>query len=843
MKTQPLPLACSAIAIRVFVLLGAALSSTLALSAQSRPAVDDETVLLSEFRVSTLADKGYRPGNSVSATRVDTPIKDLPFSISAFTEQFIADIGARDLGDIVNFAPGVTSGAKEFTQGNTRYSIRGFDGAVMPQRNGFLGNAYVDTANVARVEVVKGPASLLYGQITPGGTVNYITKRPGKKAFFEVRQQVGTDQFWRTEVDANAPINAQLAARVVAAYENGGRYFMTGKTQSSMVAPSVVYQVTKNSLLTLDYEFALRNESPFVGMQPNTQIAALSGAPSAANFVNLAARSRQQALSDVGSLNLGFLANPPIARGFNYTNNADFRHSSFESFNGEYSIKLGDQWTVRGNYNWNRYRIDNKVTGLAQWDVTPTAAYRTATLSYFDYLAEYQANPAAVLADTTKTTGVTLSRRKRLQESWAESSAYQIEAAGKLKVGGVTLKPLAGLFLLSTEGFGRTRTAATTFTAWNYFDRNSWDRTGDYDVKSLPVDNGFNRTKSKDTAYYGVLTASFLDDRLIAIAGLRGNRTESDTYNMNLGGVLSNHYQANKPTPQYGLGYKVLKDVLLFASYSESFLVEARSLNRPNPAYNPAIPYDAATNPTAITLPAVPTSGKGYEFGIKTNLLDGRIASTVSLFHLERANRVLSVRQGVDILNPNGTPGTPRQETFTSQATVDQSEGVELETTISVIENWQVYATAAFMDIKTTKFTPPAMRAASDPLVSGNYAAYVAGYNEAIALIKGAVPEGSAERLASLWTRYTFRDGQLKDFWIAGGLVYTAKKAGRTANPTFFFDAYTLIDAAVGHDFKVGKTHCTATINWKNLTDEEYYPANQARGFPSRVSFTFAAKF
>ena len=60
-------------------------------------------------------------------------------------------------------------------QPNNRFSIRGFDGDVTPQRNGFVGNRYVDAGNFQRVEVVNGPASLLYGQITPGGTVNYIT--------------------------------------------------------------------------------------------------------------------------------------------------------------------------------------------------------------------------------------------------------------------------------------------------------------------------------------------------------------------------------------------------------------------------------------------------------------------------------------------------------------------------------------------------------------------------------------------------------------------------------------------------------------------------------------------
>src|SRR3954464_8388513 len=61
----------------------------------------DDVVKLSEFQVTTSADKGYRAGNSVSATRIDTPIKDLPFAISAFTQQFITDINARDLFDVV----------------------------------------------------------------------------------------------------------------------------------------------------------------------------------------------------------------------------------------------------------------------------------------------------------------------------------------------------------------------------------------------------------------------------------------------------------------------------------------------------------------------------------------------------------------------------------------------------------------------------------------------------------------------------------------------------------------------------------------------------------------------
>src|SRR5262249_38387753 len=139
-----------------------------------------------------------------------------------------------------------------------------------------------------------------------------------------------------------------------------------------------------------------------------------------------------------------------------------------------------------------------------------------------------------------------------------------------------------------------------------------------------------------------------------------------------------------------------------------------------------------------------------------------------------------------------------------------------------------------FMDITTTSFAAPPLRANTDPLVSGAYDAYLQGYNEAVNLIKGAVPEGSAENLGSLWTRYNFTTGALKNFWVAGGGTYTSPKAMRTANPTLFFDSYVLIDAALGYDFKAGGINWSATLNLKNLTDKEYYPANQARGLPRR---------
>ncbi|HVU34168.1 MAG TPA: TonB-dependent receptor [Opitutaceae bacterium] len=793
---------------------------------------NDEVITLSTFQVSTSADSGYRAGNSVSATRIDTPIKDLPFTISAFTEQFISDIGARELPDIVAYAPGVTSGAKEFTQGNTRFSIRGFDGDTPPQRNGFVGNRYVDSANIQRVEVVKGPASLLYGQITPGGAVNYITKRPTGREFSNVRVEAGTDGYWRTVLDHNQPLGKMFQARVVAAAENGFQWAANNRPGSTLFAPSLVFKPVPALSLTVDYEWAKRRETPPVGMLPNVQIAGLTGASNtlnATNFPNAAAFSRELAFVDVTGVNLGFLGDLPHDRGFNYQANGDYRLSDFDTLNTELDVKLGENWTARANYAYNKWKIKHKVTGLAQWDVLPTAAYRTATTTLFDYLTQYLQDPLGTISDPTKTTSVTMNRRAKLQEDGGKTNTVQAEITGKLKFGGISLQPLIGAMGMWTTGSDVQRQVSGYFPSWNYLDPKTWNLGTDFDVNSLPV-SSHSTSRRKDTAVYGLVTAKLFNDRLIAVGGARDNNT-----------LIGTSQKSQKTTPQFGAGYKLRPDLLVYASYSESYFFDSTSLTRPNPNYNPNANLDSKTNPAQITEPAKPTTGKGYEAGIKTDFLQGRVSSTLSVFHLERANRVLRARQNVPGLSTSGKPSS-QEITFESQGTVDQSEGVEAEVTWSPLDNWQVYATATLMNIKTISFDAPPMRAASDPLVK-DYAAYVAGYDEAVGLIKGAVPEGSAEHLGSLWTRYTFNTGRVKGLWIAGGGTYTSSKAGRTANPYFFLASYTLLDATIGYDWRVGKTAWSLQVSGKNLTNKDYLPANQARGLPRRFILSAIVKF
>jgi len=822
---------------------------------RSGPATDDaDTIELSPFQVSTTSDSGYRAGNSVSATRIDTPIKDLPFSISAFTEQFIEDIGAHELLDVVSFAPGVTSGAKEFTQGTNRFSIRGFDGDVTPQRNGFVGNRYVDSGNVQRVEVVKGPASLLYGQITPGGTVNYITKRAERRNFTRVKGEIGTDHFWRADLDINRTFaDGRVSGRLIGAYENRLAWADPSGGDSRLMAGSIELAPTRSVSLFVEFESYRRYETPLISMKPNLAVAGFTTA-NAANYPVLADRARAQAYVDVGNLNLGFLNYAPLPKNFNYVGRNDYRHSRFDSINAELNVEFSRNWRARANFGWNDFKLSNKLTGLAEFTVTPAAAYiATAGRSRFTFRDELENDPRSVLADPSKTASALLTRRKRLEESMGDSHSYQVELAGRIDAGAVTLKPLFGAYLskVGTGSFRRESTVSPPaglanaqtapnqhFQPWNYNDRSTWINTDDYDVNAIPGINSFNDSDGEESALYGVVTASMLDERLILIGGARYNETW--TINTNKlpttttppgEAVKGSKFEATKTTPQFGAGYKLRRDLLLFASYSESFFIEDRSLTSFNPAYNPALP-SGPNNRVTISEPAVPTTGRGYEFGVKTDFLNGRVSSTISLFHLERKNRILRFRE-------TASDGT--FPTITRQGTVDRSEGVEVEVTWSPLDNWQVFATLSLMDVKTIKGTFPSINVYStDPAVQ---AAYVAAYNEAKALILNAVPEGSAENLATLWTRYDFKNGPLQNWWVAGGFVHTGKKAQRTANPTLFIDASTIFDLTVGYNWKADGLNWSGALAWKNIADKEYFNANQSRGQPGRVILSISTKF
>jgi iron complex outermembrane recepter protein len=777
----------------------AVLSLALGLRAQpsSAPnaAANDDVVKLSEFQVSTSADKGYRAGNSVSATRFDAPIKDLPFAISAFTSQFIADIGARDLWDVVQYAPGVTSAGREFNAGNSIYTIRGFDQA--PQHNGFtVQEAYVDTLTVDRVEVVKGPASVLYGQVAPGGTVNYITKRPGAKPFAVWNGQVGSYDYWRTSLDLNQPLaKDKLLFRMNASWENGLEYITPGRQRTRVLAPVLTWRISERVALTVDYQwFSRRENPPSAHFKPNIEIVALPPASGVLGTAGVLVRP--------DNTDFSFLGYYPLPRNFNYESANDYRRSDFENLNAEFTAKLTDAWTARANFNWSKRRVAHKLTGLGAVSVTVPASYYPAGATLPISAANYALAAQAFANDLLNNPGLAatapqaqLPRRKRLQEDFGQAKASQVEIVGSFKPGDVKLRPLFGAFYSEGRGYSRQRQTATAqfFPAWDMKNPATWDYTTDYDPATLPVSTN-NRSITRNSAGYGVLNASFLGDRLSAVAGVRYNKSSGSTDNFLTPASSLAKVSSNKTTPQIGAGWKVTRDFMVYASYSQSYVLNAAALQFQG------VPSG----------PAAPTTSKGYEVGIKTDFLNGRVSSTIAAYRIDQQDRILRF---------NSFNATGQTVTNNLQGTLDRSNGIEAEVTWSPRDNWQVYASGALDDIRV-KQVP-----AGEEIFLGTH------------------PEASVKALANLWTRYTFSAGSWKGLWVGAGFNYSGKKAQRVNNPKLFLPEETLWNSAIGYDWKWEGHAMNATLNWQNMANREYFPANQQRGYPSRVTLALTAKY
>jgi len=757
------------------------------------PATGEPTLVLSTFTVSTASDKGYLAGNSVSATRIDTSIKNLPFSVSAFTQQFIADIGARDLFDIAQYAPGVTNAAVEFASGNSTYAIRGFN--QNPQRNGFAGEAYIDAATIDRVEVVKGPASVLYGEVAPGGAVNYITKHPTPKPFTTLAVKAGDYGYTRATLDFNRPlVRDRFLFRLNAAWENDIEYYEPGEARSFVIAPTLTWRLTDKVAVTVDYQRLDKKETPpFATRLPTTRIVA--PLPSS-GILSTASVLQQNSGEDRGFGNFY-----PLPGNFTISANSDRRDSLMESLNAEVTAQLSEAWTARANFNRSEYDIWFKGTGLGQINITVPASYFAGAYPVSNS-AEYRAGAAAYAADLLRNPRLALlapqaqmQRRLNLQETFGTGRAAQAELAGKIKVGRAVLKPLFGMSYQEYRDNTRMRQAATAnFPApWNMYNPSTWNRDTDYDADNLPLTQ-FDRGNRRSKAAYAILNADLLDGRLFAVAGARFTRTSGSNDNFLTPTSSIGKAQHEKTTPQLGLGWKPARDVLLYASYSTSFQNSIANLQ-------------VANVPSG---PAAPSTSEGYEVGMKTDFLAGRISSTLSLYTIDQRDRVINF----NTTSPAGLIQVNRM-----QGTLDRSRGIELELTWSPVDNLQVYLSGAINDVRVVE-TPAGT-----------------GY------LLGAHPENTVKALANLWARYTFKEGRLKGLWIGAGANYSGKKAQRVNNPSLYTDPYTLVNAAAGYDWRWGRVPTSVTLNWNNITDEDYVPAAFLRGRPSTATLELKLKY
>lgn len=226
---------------------------------------------------------GYVARRSETATKTDTPIMETPQSITVVTRDQMDDQGATTVSQALRYSAGVL-GETRLSSGG-RYDsvfIRGFGGAGSGA--GFVNNLdglrYLRGVNflvpsfepwgLERVEILRGPSSVVFGQVKPGGLINMVSKRPRDEKHGEVQLRVGDRQRAEMAFDIGGPIDPQKTwlYRVVGLGRTADTQVDYTQDQRIFIAPSVTYRPNGATTFTLMASFQRDPETGFYGFIP-----------------------------------------------------------------------------------------------------------------------------------------------------------------------------------------------------------------------------------------------------------------------------------------------------------------------------------------------------------------------------------------------------------------------------------------------------------------------------------------------------------------------------------------------------------------------------------------------
>lgn len=239
------------------------------LTTESMTLLDAITISADQQSNSTGAPvaSSYRVLRSRSATKTDTDLRDVPQSISAIPIKVLEDLNVHRVEKALDFAGGASRQNDFGGLTMYEYSIRGLATSEF-YRDGFSVNrGYMntpDTANIERVDVLKGPASSLYGRGDPGGTVNLVSKKPKAESFTHINLSAGRWDQYRSAVDFNTPLDdeAKMLFRLNVAAEDKQSFRNYREGERQLFAPSFSWELRPDTRLLIQSEI-IRNRQTF----------------------------------------------------------------------------------------------------------------------------------------------------------------------------------------------------------------------------------------------------------------------------------------------------------------------------------------------------------------------------------------------------------------------------------------------------------------------------------------------------------------------------------------------------------------------------------------------------
>lgn len=610
--------------------------------------LSEELTALQEVEVIGRKESSYKNTNSFIGTKTASALKEVPQSVGYVTKELILDQGATTVNEVVKNISGVNQNSSY-----NDFSIRGFRATGNRNSGNLLNGMRAQTslwkqsslANIERVEVIKGPASALFGNAAPGGVINRVTKKPLFENKNSITVGVGSWNTLKTYGDFTGPLNPKktLLYRLNLGYEKTDSFRDLQGSESIIAAPSFSYIPNEKTHINVDFVYQNFNgkidRGQSVPADGNVYSTPISRSLSAANdFLKENTLNTTIALthkfSDHISLNAIYL-NSSYSEDMLEHTQANLYYKQIG--NGANAFRYADPNKVMMTANQRkRYFANNSFNTYFNFNFNTGILKHKLLVGYDYFISEQKAGSSSISAQ-----GYLSKDKTKVVNTYT-----------------TTANVLAGSVQTPT-------TNVPVFDLYDPIAGNAYKDISKYIWKQ-------NTLNPYEEYSHGVYVQEQIDISIVKL--LIGLRQEWFTETLNKETTKEISRQTSAFIPRVGLVVEASENINLYSTWVKGFQLQGANIQSDPDRYGGPFDY---------------MKSELYEVGLKTEWFNKRLSATLAIFKITQEN---SLEQ------------SPKAGKADWRVPVDEeSNGFELDVAGQILPNFSVVANYAYTDARIVK--------------------------------------------------------------------------------------------------------------------------------------------
>ena len=610
--------------------------------------LSEELTTLQEVEVIGRKESSYKNTNSFIGTKTASALKEVPQSVGYVTKELILDQGATTVNEVVKNISGVNQNSSY-----NDFSIRGFRATGNRNSGNLLNGMRAQTslwkqsslANIERVEVIKGPASALFGNAAPGGVINRVTKKPLFENKNSITVGVGSWNTLKTYGDFTGPLNPKktLLYRLNLGYEKTDSFRDLQGSESIIAAPSFSYIPNEKTHINVDFVYQNFNgkidRGQSVPADGNVYSTPISRSLSAANdFLKENTLNTTIALthkfSDHISLNAIYL-NSSYSEDMLEHTQANLYYKQIG--NGANAFRYADPNKVIMTANQRkRYFANNSFNTYFNFNFNTGILKHKLLVGYDYFISEQKAGSSSISAQ-----GYLSKDKTKVVNTYT-----------------TTANVLAGSVQTPT-------TNVPVFDLYDPIAGNAYKDISKYIWKQ-------NTLNPYEEYSHGVYVQEQIDISIVKL--LIGLRQEWFTETLNKETTKEISRQTSAFIPRVGLVVEASENINLYSTWVKGFQPQGANIQSDPDRYGGPFDY---------------MKSELYEVGLKTEWFNKRLSATLAVFKITQEN---SLEQ------------SPKAGKADWRVPVDEeSNGFELDVAGQILPNFSVVANYAYTDARIVK--------------------------------------------------------------------------------------------------------------------------------------------